>query len=184
MCLDNIYVLKQSMKSLCCCSSAYKPEVKASFKEREISEDQTVMLPCEIDGKPSPTIYWKKNGQKMEGPKYKMNKTGNMTIVVRRLIIFVFLNYQFHELLLNYYCSTNVLTKYLHCCSDIWRKQHLFFFSFLFFKRDFFFILSLITCLRDSYRVLLNCHIKLGQHSKLPVQKCYLKDKGWKLKSS
>lgn len=63
-------------------STAYKPEVKANFTKITISEEQTVTLPCEIDGKPAPVVYWKRGGQKLEGPRYQQMVTGNLTIVV------------------------------------------------------------------------------------------------------
>ncbi|WAR24982.1 NRG-like protein [Mya arenaria] len=59
---------------------AYKPESRAGFDRIKISEGQDVILPCEIDGKPTPTIYWKRGGLKMEGVRYIMNPTGNLTI--------------------------------------------------------------------------------------------------------
>lgn len=59
---------------------AYQPELKASFKEIKVSEGKPVTLPCEIDGKPNPIIFWKRGAQKMEGPGYEMDPKG-MTIL-------------------------------------------------------------------------------------------------------
>ncbi|XP_052211917.1 neuroglian-like isoform X2 [Dreissena polymorpha] len=60
---------------------AYKPESKASFDVIKISEGQTVTLPCEIDGKPTPNIYWKRGGLVMSSDKYPRQPTGNLTIL-------------------------------------------------------------------------------------------------------
>lgn len=74
--------------------------MKANFTKITISEEQTVNLPCEIDGKPAPVVYWKRGGQKLEGSRYQKMVTGNLTIVVRisnspkKLFAFVFSTHQ------------------------------------------------------------------------------------------
>ncbi|XP_053377458.1 neuroglian-like isoform X2 [Mercenaria mercenaria] len=59
---------------------AYKPEIKAKFDEIKVSEGKSVTLPCEVDGKPTPSVFWKRKDQKMDGPGYRMMSTGNLTI--------------------------------------------------------------------------------------------------------
>lgn len=59
---------------------AYKPEIKERFDEIKVSEGKSVILPCEVDGKPTPTIFWKRKDQKMDGPGYIMEPTGSLKI--------------------------------------------------------------------------------------------------------
>ncbi|XP_060569116.1 neuroglian-like isoform X2 [Ruditapes philippinarum] len=60
---------------------AFKPELKKKFEnDVKVSEGKSVTLPCEVDGKPTPRIYWKRKDQKMEGPNYTIMPSGNMII--------------------------------------------------------------------------------------------------------
>ncbi|KAL4226716.1 Hemicentin 2 [Mactra antiquata] len=60
---------------------AYKPELKVGFEEIKVTEGYKVTLPCEIDGKPNPLIFWKRGNQKMEGKRFRPMPTGNLTIL-------------------------------------------------------------------------------------------------------
>ena len=48
----------------------------------KVAEGQSVVLPCETDGKPTPLIYWKKVDVKLEGRRYRQHWKGNLTILV------------------------------------------------------------------------------------------------------
>ena len=67
-------------------STAYRPEIKSKFTEVKVAAEKDALLPCHIDGKPTPTIYWKREGLKMEGSRYIMDPKGNLTIKVKNSI--------------------------------------------------------------------------------------------------
>ena len=48
---------------------------------------QSVVLPCETEGKPTPRIYWKKGDIKLEERRYHLHWKGNLTIDVRLTIM-------------------------------------------------------------------------------------------------
>lgn len=59
---------------------AFKPEIKIPLTKVKVAEGQSVVLPCETEGKPNPIIYWKKGDVKLEGRRYRIHWKGNLTI--------------------------------------------------------------------------------------------------------
>ena len=83
----------------CMYFSAFKPELRKTFEgEVKVSEGKSVTLPCEIEGKPTPTVYWERNDQKMEGPNYTLMPNGNLVITVMPFeIVNTMLEYLFED---------------------------------------------------------------------------------------
>ena len=73
-------IFRISLRSLI---SAFKPEIKIPLKKVKVAVGQSVVLPCETEGKPTPRIYWKKGDVMLEEKRYHLHWKGNLTIDVR-----------------------------------------------------------------------------------------------------
>lgn len=63
---------------------AVEPAITKEPTQQKVAKERNVTIPCQVTGKPKPSVVWYKGSQLLSGNRYKIMDNGDLHVAVSR----------------------------------------------------------------------------------------------------